>query len=214
LSGGAIEMFLEPFLPSPRVLLVGGSPIVEALRDLGAQLGLETVVAAAGGPGETAEPALGDLALVVASHGRDELGVLRAAVEQGVPYVGLVASPRRGAAVLEALRADGVEAELVTRIETPAGLDIGARTPAEVALSILARIVEVRRARDAQAGTLADATGAASAAGIAGPRTAVDPICGMTVVVGEDTPSLEHDGETTYFCCEGCRDRYRQQLTG
>ncbi len=210
LSGGAIEMFLEPFLPAPRVLVVGDSPIVEALKDLGARLGLEML---AGGPrGE--RPATGDLALIVAAHGRDEVGALRAGVEAGVPYVGLVASPRRGRAVLAQLRENGVEEELVARIESPAGLNIGARTPPEIALSILIRVVEMRRARDIHEGTLADATGAANAAQSRGPQTAVDPICGMTVVVLDDTPSVGHDGETTYFCCEGCRDRFERQRAG
>ncbi len=207
LSGGTIEMFLEPFLPAPRVLVFGDSPIVEALADLGPRLGLETVVA---GPGEA--PVAGDLALVVAAHGRDEVGALRAGIEAGVPYIGLVASPRRGAGVLEEVRADGATEEEAARIETPAGIDIGSRTPAEIALSILARVVEVRRARDSHVGMLADAAGAASAAGAPGPRMALDPICGMSVVVDDDTPRLEHDGETTYFCCEGCRKRFEQQL--
>jgi xanthine dehydrogenase accessory factor len=90
-------------------------------------------------------PSASDLALVVAAHGTDEVATLRAGLEAGVRWVGLVASPRRGAAVLDELRAEGVSEELLARLETPAGLDIGARTPAEVALSILARIVEVRR---------------------------------------------------------------------
>jgi xanthine dehydrogenase accessory factor len=203
LSGGAIEMFLEPFLPSPRVLVAGDSPIVEALKDLGARLGLDMIAAGAHG----AAPAAGDLALVVAAHGRDEIGALRAGVEAGVPYVGLVASPRRGAAVLVELREDGVEEELVARIESPAGLNIGARTPPEIALSM-------RRARDVHTGTLADGTGSANATGSAGPQTAIDPVCGMTVVVLGDTPLVQHDGETTYFCCEGCRDRFERQRAG
>jgi xanthine dehydrogenase accessory factor len=197
LSGGAIELFLEPRLPSPRVLAVGESPIVEALRDLGPRLGLDVVAAAPGG----AVSAGGDLALVVAAHGREEISALRAGLEAGIPYVGLVASRKRGAAVLDELRAAGAEEEAVARVETPAGIEIGAHTPAEIALSILARVVAVRRAG-----------GAASEAAPAGPRTAIDPICGMTVVVLEDTPSVEHDGETTYFCCEGCRERFEQQL--
>ena len=90
-------------------------------------------------------PSADDLALVVAAHGRDERAILRAALEAGVPYVGLVASRKRGAAVLDALREDGVPEELLGRIDTPAGLDIGARSPAEIALSILASIIEVRR---------------------------------------------------------------------
>jgi xanthine dehydrogenase accessory factor len=155
LSGGAIEVFLEPVLPAPRVLVVGDTPIAGALRRLAPELGLDAV------EGDLRE---GDLALVVAAHGRDELGALRAALEAGVPYVGLVASRKRGDGVLGELRGDGVAPELLDRIEVPAGLDIGARTPGEIALSILARVVEVRRGERRQAAP-----------------TAVDPICGMTV---------------------------------
>jgi xanthine dehydrogenase accessory factor len=144
LSGGAIEVFLEPVLPAPRVLVAGDSPIVAALEALGPEVGLKIVAAHAIKDGVLV-PAAGDLALVVAAHGSDELGTLRAGLEAGVRWIGLVASRKRGAAVIDELRADGVADELLDRLETPAGLDIGARTPAEVALSILARIVEVRR---------------------------------------------------------------------
>jgi xanthine dehydrogenase accessory factor len=147
LSGGAIEVFLEPVLPAPRVLVAGDSPIVAALRALGADVGLE-VVAAADIEDGVLTPAAGDLALVVAAHGSDEVATLRAGLEAGVRWVGLVASRKRGAGVVEELRAEGVPEELLDRLETPAGLDIGARTPAEVALAIVARIVEVRRAAD------------------------------------------------------------------
>ena len=134
LSGGAIEIFLEPVLPAPRVLVVGDTPIAAAVRALGAELGLDVVAV----DGERPEPAAGDLALVVAAHGRDELHTLRRALEAGVPYVGLVASHKRGAGVLDELRADGVPEEHLELIDVPAGIDIGARTPAEIALSILA----------------------------------------------------------------------------
>jgi xanthine dehydrogenase accessory factor len=195
LSGGALEIFLEPTLPAPRVLVVGETPIAAALRTLGGDLGFELACA---GPGA---PAAGDLAVIVAAHGRDELEALRAGLEAGVSYVGLVASPKRGAAVLEELRADGIDDELIARIETPAGLAIGARTPAEIALSILARIIEVRRSADTLiAGERTSA-----------PATAVDPICGMTVVVMPGTPSAERDGETSYFCCDGCKRTFEQQ---
>jgi xanthine dehydrogenase accessory factor len=203
LSGGAIEMFLEPFLPSPRMLVAGESPIAGALLALAPHLGLEPVDVS--GAIEPVGPVSGDLALVVAAHGRDELATLRAGVEAGIPYIGLVASPKRGVAVLAELREAGVEESLVARIDTPAGLDIGARTAPEIALSILARVIEVRRARDAQVGALGDA-------GPDLPPTAVDPICGMTVVVGDATPSLVVGDEIVYFCCEGCRDRYAHQV--
>ncbi len=187
LSGGMIEVFLEPVVPAPRVLVEGELPVAEALKALGAQVGLE-MVAVTGGDFAVEER---DVALVVSGHGPDELPALRTGLEGGLPYVGLVASRRRGQGVLGELRSDGVPEELVARIDTPAGLDIGARTPEEIALSILARIVEVRRARRVE--------------------TAVDPVCGMTVTVTATTPSFEHAGETFHFCCEGCRDAFATQ---
>jgi xanthine dehydrogenase accessory factor len=199
LSGGAIEVFLEPFLPAPRMIVAGDTPIGAALLRLGPEVGLEAV-----GTGDSDSGALvpnaEDLALVVAAHGRDELAILRAALETGVRYIGLVASRRRGDAVLDSLREDGVSEELIARIDTPAGLDIGARSPAEIALSILASIIEARRRS-----TLAVRPESAS------PLTALDPICGMTVVIGPDALSLDRGGDTHYFCGEGCRRAFEHQ---
>jgi xanthine dehydrogenase accessory factor len=192
LSGGALEIFLEPLLPKPRIAVAGDSLIASSLRSLGPELGFHVA---------TEPPSADDLALVVAAHGRDELSALRAGLEAQIPYVGLVASRKRGDAVIDELRADGVSDELLALIETPAGLEIGARTPAEIALSILARIVEVRRS---------DAITPVTRS-IAQPTTAIDPICGMTVVVGAGTPSSERDGERFYFCCEGCKRTFEQQ---
>jgi xanthine dehydrogenase accessory factor len=199
LSGGAIEVFLEPFLPAPRMIVAGDTPIAAALLRLAPDLGLDAVDSR--GPDNGAPvPSADDIALVVAAHGRDERAILAAALHAGVRYVGLVASRRRGAAVLDALREDGVPEDLLGRIDTPAGLDIGARTPAEVALSILASIIEVRRR-----------SSTAPRSWAAAPPTAVDPVCGMTVVVGADALTLERDGETHYFCGEGCLRAFEQQ---
>jgi xanthine dehydrogenase accessory factor len=139
ISGGALEIFLEPQLPRPRIQIVGDTPIALALAELGGSLGYD-VVAAAG----ALEPSIDDAAVVVASHGRDEEQALSAALDVGVSYVGLVASRKRGAAVLESLT---VSDDDRARVHTPAGLDIGARTPQEIALSILAQIVAERRAK-------------------------------------------------------------------
>jgi xanthine dehydrogenase accessory factor len=199
LSGGAIEVFLEPFLPAPRMIVAGDTPIAAALLRIGPELGLDAV-AARGDDAGSPMPSADDLALVVAAHGRDELAILRAALEAGVRYVGLVASRKRGVAVLEALRSDGVAEQLIHRIDTPAGLDIGARTPAEVALSILASIVEERRR-----------SSTAPRSWAAAPPTAIDPICGMTVVVSADALSVEYAGDTHYFCGEGCKQAFERQ---
>jgi xanthine dehydrogenase accessory factor len=207
LSGGAIEIFLEPVLPAPRVLVVGDTPIAAAVLSLGVALGLDLVAVDGGVP----DPSPGDLALVVAAHGRDELHTLRRGLETGVPYIGLVASRKRGAGVLAELRTDGVSDEHLELIDVPAGIDIGARTPAEIALSILAKIVAVRRAERAAAPDHVSAPAAASAPSSTPPRIAVDPICGMTVAVVAGTPSVQHDGETVYFCCQGCATKFEAQ---
>jgi xanthine dehydrogenase accessory factor len=217
LSAGAIEVFLEPVPPPPRVLVVGETPIAGALVRVGEELGFEMVSSA----GHDPEPAGDDLALIVAAHGRDELHALRRGLEAGVPYVGLVASEKRGASVLDELRADGVGEELLERIDIPAGIPIGSHSAGEIAVSILAMVVSVRRGGPAgtaepervasQAATRSpDATDAVRAAAPS-PSLAIDPICGMTVAAVETTPSAQLDGETVYFCSEGCKGKFEAQ---
>ncbi len=139
LSGGGLELFLEPHCPPPLLVVVGETPIGTALVELAPAVGHAVQVLP---PGSTQVPS-GTAAVVVAAHGRDEAPVLQAALQAGVPYVGLVASKARGAAVLESL---ALPADERARVRTPAGLAIGARSPAESALAILAEIVATRPA--------------------------------------------------------------------
>ncbi len=134
LSGGAIEIFLEPVLPAPRVLVVGDTPIAAAVRSLGAELGLDARRRRGSDPRTARRRSRARRRGARAGRAAHA----RRGLETGVPYVGLVASPKRGAGVLADLRADGVPEEHLERIDVPAGIDIGARTPAEIALSILA----------------------------------------------------------------------------
>jgi xanthine dehydrogenase accessory factor len=189
LSGGSMEIFLEPRVPAPRMLVVGDSPIAKALAQLGGPLGYAVELVA----GEDAAPRADDAALVVASHGRGEEPALTAALRLGVPYVGLIASRTRGASVLAVL---DVTDDQRSRVHSPAGLDIGGRTAAEIALSVLAEIVQERRAAERHGAPAAE------------PARAVDPVCGMTVAPGDATPHATVDGTTTWFCCEGCRTAF------
>jgi xanthine dehydrogenase accessory factor len=194
LSGGTIEVFLETEVPPLLVVVAGRAPIATALRALGSSAGFEMWPHQGSGqlPPDTA-------AVVVASHGAGEEELLVTALSVGVPYVGLVASRRRGRAVVDALSLDE---ELKARVHTPAGLDIGARTPEEVALSILAEIVAVRpRPRPADPPPVAAAAGSA---------LAIDPVCGMSVRVGPGVWHLtEPGGPDVWFCGRGCHDAYR-----
>jgi xanthine dehydrogenase accessory factor len=194
LSGGTIEVFLETEVPPPLVVVAGRAPIAIALGALGGPAGFEMWPHEGSGqlPPDTA-------AVVVASHGAGEEELLVAALSAGVPYVGLVASRRRGRAVVDALP---VDEELKTRVHTPAGLDIGARTPEEVALSILAEIVAARpRPRPTEPRPVAAVAGAA---------LATDPVCGMSVRVGPGAWHLTDPGSgDVWFCGRGCRDAYQ-----
>jgi xanthine dehydrogenase accessory factor len=188
LSGGSVEIFLEPRVPEPRVLVVGETPIAAALAELGVPLGFAVDRV----PGADADPRPDDAALVVASHGRGEEPALEVALRLGVPYVGLIASRKRGTAVLASL---DLPEELKARVHTPAGLDIGGRTAPEIALSVLAEIVQERRA-----GQLPHP--------VAEPASAIDPVCGMTVAMVPSSISAEVDGVTYWFCAPGCRKAF------
>ena len=195
LSGGTLEIFLEPVVPAPVVAVVGESPIAAALVALGEGVGFRV------GDDVTGE---GVVAAIVASHGRDEEAALEAALRAGVPYVGLVASRKRGESVVAALDLDPAER---ATIRTPAGLDIGARTPREVALSILAEIVAVRPRPTGGVASAhaAPASRAGAASSAASPAVAAtDPVCGMAVVTGDDALHLDHDGVRWWFCGTGC----------
>jgi xanthine dehydrogenase accessory factor len=198
LSGGSLEIFLEPILPAPLLVVHGESPIAAALAGLAGALGYHVsttgnvTTSSLTGGSLTGGSVEGAAAVVCASHGRDEEETLTAALAAGVEYVGLVASRKRGEAVVAALAVDEAAR---ARVHTPAGLDIAARTPAEVALSILAEIVAERRRVSGR--PVEPATGA-------GPASAVDPVCGMSVPTVDASLHLDHAGVRYWFCGTGC----------
>lgn len=198
-----IGLILVPRVPAPRVLVVGTTPVAQALATLGSGVGLAMELA----DGESADPHSDDAALIVASHGKAEEAALEAALRAGVPYVALVASETRGAAVLDSL---DVSDELRSRVFTPAGLQLGARTPGEIALSILAQLIAERSKARRAAQAAAPAAAAPAPAPEAQPGTAIDPVCGMSVPAVESSLHLVHNGVTVYFCSPGCRAAFRK----
>jgi xanthine dehydrogenase accessory factor len=192
LSGGALEIFLEPQVPASRVVIVGGSPIAEALERLSTAAGYDVARVRTG---DEVHPEADDFAVIVASHGAAEEQVLAEALRAGVPYVALVASEVRGTDVRAAL---DVPDPLRAQLHTPAGLAIGARTPDEIAISILAEVVSERHAHPIA--PLADP-----------PVVAIDPVCGMEVAAAPGSPYLEVDGEKVFFCGEHCRQAYAKE---
>ncbi|EWM64914.1 MULTISPECIES: XdhC family protein [unclassified Micromonospora] len=186
-SGGALEIFLRPVLPVPVLGLVGDTPISAAVATLAAFLDFEVA---------TSGDYAGATAVVVAGLGKGEQDAIRAALDAGVGHIALVASRKRGAAVLDELALSDAER---ARVRTPAGLEIGARSPQEIALSIMAEVVRALRV---------DGLASSPAPPAALPQQAVDPVCGMTVLIGPDTPHVRIDGTDHWFCCPGCLDRH------
>lgn len=195
LSGGAVEVFLEPMLPSMRVALVGTSPIADALELFAGPLGFVM---------QNCDPKALDLddcvAVLVSSHGRYEGETIRAALDAGAQFIGLVASKTRGAAVLDEL---GLSDEQRRLVRTPVGIDIGAKTAEEIALSILAELVRAVRVDGIRSNMLRSRKE---------PESALDPVCGMEVVVAHDSPHLVVDGADQWFCGPGCRTSYAEEL--
>jgi xanthine dehydrogenase accessory factor len=192
-SGGTLEIYLEPVLPAPELVILGESPVAEVLAALAEPLGfgvrdsLEAITSA-------------DVWVVAAGMSSDQdHPLVREALQHGAPYVAMVASRRRAEVLVDELRADGVAEEAIARLKAPAGLDLGAANPAEIALSILAEIVQLRRARLKPTAPAPVRT------------TAIDPICGMQVDVATAKWTTETDGQTYYFCAPGCRRAFIAQ---
>jgi xanthine dehydrogenase accessory factor len=227
-SGGTLEIYVEPHLPAPHLWVAGTTPIAGALVALGAASGwrvslFDPVADAEAFP--AAEAVLGDRDLhvlefasapyvVVATQGVwDEEAVL-AALRRDVAYVGLVASPTRAAVVRTWLRAEtGLPEERIAALRAPAGLDLGAETAEEVALSILAELVQVRRGR----ASFVASPGPATVAGRHADETAgpvvddivlLDPVCGMTVDRKDARHLAEYGGGVYAFCAMICRTRF------
>lgn len=216
-SGGTLDIYIEPQPPQPELRIAGHLPVAQALAELGKGLGYRSVAVVA--PGEQASMAHADSVstswrdlarqaspltfVVVATHGHDDEEALENAFESGAAYVGLVASPKRAAAVRKYLKLRGLgPEELDGRLFAPAGLDLGARRGDEIALTILAQIVQVRRAREDELDWRAaqDPNDSNSTP----EETAIDPVCGMSVRVDGARHTTEHEGTVYYFCCGAC----------
>jgi xanthine dehydrogenase accessory factor len=221
-SEGAIDVYVEPFVQARQLVIAGATPVAEALTRLARSMGYEVMraveererrdieqEAASLGVTVIALDALEsilreraganpDLAAVVASQGHYDEEALEAILKCGVPYVGLVASRTRGGAVRALLEGRGVPG--VASIRNPAGLDLGARTPPEVALSILAEIVQAR-----PSGVRAPAPPPAREPAAAPAETATDPVCGMSVTIATARHHARVDNVSYYFCCAGCQ---------
>ncbi len=199
-SEGALEVFIEPVLPAPHLVVVGRSPMAHALADMARVLGWRV---------EVCEP--NDLSasersmVVVATQGHGDEEAIERAVAARPAYLGLVGSRKRGAAVLGYLAERGLDKDLLDRVQVPAGMDLGTTSHTEIAVAILAELVRLRANGQIPAGAGTTVTAA--------PAEAVDPVCGMTVAATAASLPFEHAGMTYYFCSAGCRSAFEREKT-
>ena len=210
-SEGALEVYIEPVVPVPHLVVVGHSPMAHTLAQLAETLGWRTELV--DGADFTTEHANEYAMVVVASQGHNDEGLLERAIAARPAYLGLVGSRKRGQAVLGYLADRGVPADQLARVTVPAGLDLGSTAHQEIAVSILAELVQLRAAGELAGPAAAGAATSAGRESTSAPRQtaeATDPVCGMTVTAGPEGLPLEHDGVTYYFCCAGCRQAFER----
>ena len=205
-SEGAMEVYVEPVLASPRLVVVGRSPMAHTLCELARVLGWHSDLI--DGPAFSTADVDARSVIVVATQGHGDEEAIEQAVAAAPVYVGLVASQRRGESVLGYLVEQGIPPNLLERVRVPVGLDLGHTSHREIAVAILAELVQLRAA-----GAFAAHHGTTSAVPDE-PATAVDPVCGMTRG-GRPRPArpVEHDGVTYHFCGAGCRSAFEKNPT-
>ena len=211
-NDGALEVYLEPVPPRPQLVVIGRSPAVAALALMGRALEWDVAVIDDGGsPEEHPLPEVVrttlDLsglgvgvgsAIVVATQGHYDDLALEAALATDAAYVGLVAGHKRADAVAENLRGRGVSEEDLARVQAPAGLDLGRLGNRELAVAIMADLVARRASGElSRWGAVPEA-----------PVTALDPVCGMTVLVADAKYQSTHGGADYWFCAPGCKKAF------
>ncbi len=197
-SDGALQLFIEPAHTAPRLVVIGRSPMAVTLARLAEAL--DWKVTSVDGDQLSDDTVTPSSVVVVATQGHGDEDVLERVLAADPQYVGLVASRRRGEAVTGYLADRGVDRGRLDRVRFPVGLDLGSTSHREIAVAVLAELVQLRAAGELSAGR--------GGAPVPAVETAIDPVCGMTVDATDASHPFEHDGRTYYFCCPGCRHAF------
>jgi len=218
-SEGTVEVFIEPVLPAPHLLVMGNSAIARALIKLAKAAGFRiTAVAPDAKPGsfEKVDELITQLNLqqvktnnatfiVVATQGEQDEQSLEQALSKPAAYVGFVSSKKKKTQVFSFLEQSGLDKKKVERIHSPAGIDINAKTPEQVGISILAEIIQIQNSLPSAAGfTKYDET--REEAGKT--KFYINPVCGVPVDVKNPRHVIDYKGELVYFCCDGCKVKF------
>ncbi|MEM9324118.1 MAG: XdhC family protein [Bacteroidota bacterium] len=214
-SGGSVDVYIEPLLPMTKILIFGRSHIAKALCAIGEVAGFDlTVISDLADddmfgnakvqtlkefqPGKEHSNSF----VVVCTQGEDDASSVRAAIESQPRYLSFVASYKKANSVFMELKRSGVQHDELVKVKTPAGLDIKAKTAEEVAISILAQIIEEKRSG-------ASGSGAETSNEIE--DLYINPVCKIPVQKSTAKHVLDHEGEKVYFCCDGCKVSFEKE---
>lgn len=210
-SGGVLDIFMEPHFPLPKLVLIGDSPVVVALSQLAQVIDFSVTQLH---DADLSQVAINEQTyILVASHGQYDEEALEQALRSPAHYVGMVSSLKRAGACRAYLYEAGLSAAQIARLKAPAGLDIGALTPDEIAASVLAELVQVRRR-----GTIDNEESKQDtkeiqyevSAGAVANDIAIDPVCGMEVEIASARHHGDFEGRTFYFCCPACKRSFER----
>ncbi len=205
-SEGALQVYVEPVIPTPNLTIVGRSPMAQTLADLARALGWRSELSDRGQLPAANLDARSIVVIATQGHGDEEAVELAALANPA--FVGLVASRKRGEAVLGYLADRGVPEHLLDKVHTPIGIDLGQTSHREIAVAILAELVQLRVAGQLIPSGAADTATAGGHQPSSMPEEAVDPVCGMTVSADASSHPVVDKGVTYYFCRVGCRDSF------
>jgi xanthine dehydrogenase accessory factor len=215
-SGGSLDIYIEPVLPKPQILILGRSSVGRTLAKLAKTINYTVTVAAPQADRDSYPDAdriqpdlnLGGLVtgpqtfIVVSTQGEYDEEALEQALRTSASYVAFIASKAKAAKVIQSLAERGIDKARLDQVHAPAGLNIQARTQEEIAVSILAEIVQLSRSRTVEHQETASQLE---------PQEAKDPICGMTVSISGARYRSDFDGRSFYFCCAGCKQAFDKE---
>ena len=215
-SGGEVELYIEPVLPKPQLMIFGTSHIAKSLAKIAKAIDYQVDVVMSTAdknvfPEVDSIIGIKDLDIskikssayiVVCTQGEGDAEALKKALSIGSSYLSFVASRKKANAIYTEVRGMGATFDQLKTIKTPAGLDIGAKMPDEVAISILAEIIKHYRVATEVVPSTEEQKGEIT---IKNEDFYINPVCNIPVQKSTDKHVLEYKEQKVYFCCDGCK---------
>ena len=209
-SGGTLEFHIEPVLPMTKLIIYGSTPTVYALANMGRFLNYDCFICS---PNAIAQKNLsnkinitnnyktftGQCVVIVATQGENDIQALKSAIASKPNFISMIVSNKKALSILSQLEKNGFSKDEIAKIKFPAGMDINAKTPEEIAVSILAELINERNSIDLKEQVIFE---------IKDDKKEIDPICKMLVDPENAADSYEFNGNTYYFCCSGCKEKF------